>query len=98
MTKYFAENLPVESVRNFEPEKPLTGLSETSEPLAHALFDLLTAQSAFNCAKQSVPSYTGQHSDEDYYRSEKADFQVAAQNFEDAIVASYNNFRLKNRT
>jgi hypothetical protein len=60
----------------------------TANDLADALNRLILAQKELKKKKKSVPLYTGQWSDDQYYKDEQQEVNDAANAFEDAIVNS----------
>ena len=57
----------------------------SDEKLADALFALMNAGLELTEAKRNVPSYTGQHSPEDFYEDEEKAYLEAAAAYAEAV-------------
>ena len=68
-----------------EEEKIVVKIRPEANVLTVALFDLMDARKALKNAKKSVPSYTGDRSDKDYYETEQNTYNIAANAYADAV-------------
>lgn len=59
--------------------KPINPAAAKAIPILDALTNLRRAEKALNKAKDKVPSYTGQWSDEDYYAEEQEAYNRAVE-------------------
>lgn len=74
-------------MKNFTEEE-VTPARATADALAKAMIDLVAAEKALKKAKKSVPMYTAQWRDEDYYKDELDVRNRAAEALEEAVLAS----------
>ncbi len=66
-----------------------------AERRANAVLALIDASTAFTQALESVPSYTGQWSDEDYYKDEQAAYDAAVAEYGAAHAPTADEIKAK---
>ncbi len=68
-----------------EEDKIVVKIRPEARVLADALVDFMDARKALKAAKKSVPNYTGDRSDADYYEDEQNAYNIAANAYADAV-------------